>query len=418
VALALFLGFALMLSAGVRADAGAAATRFAEGRAAFDAGNFSDALRLYEQCVALGMQGPAVHYNIGVAAYRAGDYARAERAFREVALTPAMAALAHYNLGLVSLKRDDTRAARGWFELAAREAADEQIASLAARQLDKLHAELPPTAAKEPLSLYGRAGVGADDNVALRSESIDVPGSGEDDTFAELLVAGSYGFLPAWRVDAALGAIRYASLDEFDQTALSLGVTRDVSVSDWRVDLGGHVSQLSLGGDVYERSVAAAASAARTFDQRGTLRARLRLSAIDGEGEFAGLTGTRTNLGVQYETVWRSVGFVAQARAESNDSDDEAFASRWYEFGGEARYAMSPIWSFAAEASVRRTRHPSTTTQDSATDRRLAFRLEAIRTLSKQAQVSLRYEHERNESPLDLYDYERNWLAVSLEVWR
>ena len=53
-----------------------------------------------------------------------------------------------------------------------------------------------------------------------------------------------------------------------------------------------------------------------------------------------------------------------------------------------------------------------------ANDRRLAFRLEAIRTLSKQTQVSLRYEHERNASPIDLYDYERNWLAVSIEIWR
>ena len=61
--------------------------------------DFSRALDLFEQCVALGMQGPAIHYNIGVAAYRSGDLARAESAFREVARTPAMAALAHYNLG-------------------------------------------------------------------------------------------------------------------------------------------------------------------------------------------------------------------------------------------------------------------------------------------------------------------------------
>jgi hypothetical protein len=46
------------------------------------------------------------------------------------------------------------------------------------------------------------------------------------------------------------------------------------------------------------------------------------------------------------------------------------------------------------------------------------LRLEALRTLGKQAQVSVRYERERNQSPFEAYDYERNWLAASIEIWR
>jgi hypothetical protein len=413
-ALALFIGLSLMSGAAVRADSGTAATRFAEGRAAFDAADFPKALRLYEECLRLGMQGPAVHYNIGVAAYRAGELARAEQAFLEVAETPAMAALAHYNLGLVALERSDEPAARGWFELAARESTDEQLAGLAARQLGKL----PTAPASAPWSIYARGGVGHDDNVALRSESLDIPGSGEDDTFTELLAAGSYSFLPSWRVSGAAGAIRYSSLDDFDQTALSLGVERQIAIGDWYVELGGHASQLSLGGDVYERSTAVSANAAKVFAALGTLRAHVRLSAIDGQGDFAGLSGTRTNLGVQYESVWRSIGFVVRARAEENDSDDAAFASRWTELGAEARWAASPLWSLAAEAALRRTRHPTSLAAESWTDRRAAFRLEAIRTVGKQAQISVRYERERNRSPFDAYDYERNWIAAAIEVWR
>jgi Flp pilus assembly protein TadD len=90
-----------MLGAGAHAATDNAQSRFAEARAAFDAEEFARALRLFEECLALGMQGPAVHFNIGVAAYRSGELARAERAFREVAATPAMAALAYYNLGMV-----------------------------------------------------------------------------------------------------------------------------------------------------------------------------------------------------------------------------------------------------------------------------------------------------------------------------
>jgi tetratricopeptide (TPR) repeat protein len=387
--------------------------RFAEARAAFDAQDFVKAQLLYEQCIALGMQGPAIHYNIGVSAYRSGDLARAESAFREVARTPAMAPLAYYNLGLVALKRSDPKRARGWFERAARESTDEKLTALAARRLE----EFPSAPAAAPWSIYARGGVGYDDNVALRSESINTPGSGEDDSFAEFMAAGSYFFLPSWHFDAAAGLFRYSSLDEFDQTALSLGVTRDLNAGGWHLELGGHGTQLSLGGDVYERSIAAAAQASRTFTGYGTVRAQARFSAVDGEGDFSGLTGDRTELGAQYEWAWRSLGFVTHARAEFNDCENEAFASRWVELGGEVRWGISPLWAVNAGARLRRTRHPAQEIQDAFDDDRVAVRIEATRSLWKQAQLYLRYEHERNDSPVDLYRYDRNWVAASIEIW-
>jgi Flp pilus assembly protein TadD len=83
------------MSPAARADDAAAQARFTEAHSAFDAGNYSQALQLFEQCVTLGMQGPAIYYNIGVAAYRSGAWERADQAFREVARTPAMASLAY-----------------------------------------------------------------------------------------------------------------------------------------------------------------------------------------------------------------------------------------------------------------------------------------------------------------------------------
>jgi len=399
---------------GSPAHAGPAETRFAEARAAFDAGDFVKAQLLFEQCIALGMQGPAVHYNIGVAAYRAGDLARAEQAFSEVARTPAMAPLAWYNLGLVALARDDTRLARSWFERAARDPTDERVATLAARRLE----QLPQPKVISPWSFYARGGAGYDDNVALRSESIESAGTGQDDSFAELIASGSYTFLPSWRIDAAAGLMRYASLDEFDQTALSLGVTRGLSLADWYLELSGYGNQLTLGGDVYERSLVAAARASRTFQGLGTLRAQMRLSSVDGENDFSGLSGSRIELGLQYEWAWRSLGFVAYTRAERNDSEDEVFASRWIELGGETRWGLSPLWGVNASARLRRTRHPDQPTQEGWDDDRFAIRLEATRALWPQAQLYLRYEYERNQSPNEFYDYQRNWVAASIEVWR
>jgi hypothetical protein len=410
----LFVVLGLITSA-ARAANGAAEARFAEARTAFDAGNYSQALQLFEQCVDLGMQGPAIYYNIGVAAYRSGDYPRAERAFREVARTPAMAPLADYNLGLVAVKRSDPKTAREWFQRASTGATDDKLRALAAQRL----AELPATPAESPWSYYARAGLGHDDNVALRAESVNTPGTGKADSFAELLAAGSYSFLPSWRIDGAAGLMRYSKLDDFDQTAWSLGVARGFSFDTWYLELGGYGTQLTLGGDVYERSAAVNALASKQFRGHGTLQGQMRLSSVNGAGDFSGLTGTRTELGAQYEWAWRSLTLAAHARAEFNDSADETFASRWTELGGEARWALSPWWSFSAAARQRHTTHPEVpATQAGFDDRRTTLRLEATRTLWKQVQLYVRYEHEHSQSDVALYDYNRDWIAASIETWR
>ena len=231
-AFALFVGIALLSGARTHAATVEAQARFTEARAAFDSQDFPQALALFEQALALGMDGPAVHYNIGVAAYRSGDLARAERAFQEVARTPAMAALAHYNLGLVALQRGDSRTARDEFQRAARDAGDERLAALATRRLE----EFPPAPPPADWSLYARGGAGYDDNVALRSESIDGSASGEDDAFAELLGSASVAFGQHWHVDAAAALLDYIDLDEFDQGVISLGARRGFALDAWYLE--------------------------------------------------------------------------------------------------------------------------------------------------------------------------------------
>lgn len=414
--LAAFIVLAVFGSLGTgRAIASDAQSVFAEGTAAFQAGDFARALQLYEQSVALGMQGPAVQFNVGVAAYRSGHYARAEQAFHEVAQTPAMAQIAYYNLGLVALKREDDKAARGWFERAARESTDERVTALARQRLG----EIPQSRAGSPWSYYARAGLGYDDNVALRSESVETPGTGQDDAFAEVFASGSYSFLPLWRVDGAAGLMRYSDLDEFDQSVLSFGVAREMPLDDWNLEMGGYATQLTLGGDVYERSAAAAAQASHEFTGYGTLRGQLRLSSVDGVGDFVGLSGTRSEFAVQYEWNWRELDFIAHTRAEHDRCDDDFFALRWWQVGAKANWAATPLWSFSADVRIRAIRHPAVPDIRAAReDRRQSYRLEATRLLVKHVQLWIRAEHERNVSPDELFDYTRNWIAASVEFWR
>jgi hypothetical protein len=169
---------------------------------------------------------------------------------------------------------------------------------------------------------------------------------------------------------------------------------------------------------VYERSAAAgyaprAASAATDFCRRGC--------APPGRRQWRFLRTHRQPCGTRgnFDWHWEAWTFSTQTRGELNDSEDDAFASRWIEIGAQAQWAWSPRWTFTAGGTWRETHHPAQeASPDAWNDRRSTIRLGVINKWWKQAQVFVRYEHERNASPLDAYEYNRNWIAASIEYWR
>jgi hypothetical protein len=115
----------------------------------------------------------------------------------------------------------------------------------------------------------------------------------------------------------------------------------------------------------------------------------------------------------------RSLSFAVNTRAEHNDSRDAAFATRWFDGGADAHWAVSPAWTLGAGFRLRRISHPSpSSTEKGWSDRRAIYQLEATKLLWKRVQLFVRYEHERTSSPVEAYGYDRNLIAVSLETWR
>jgi hypothetical protein len=409
---------ALALSGGVPswATTQEATAFFNEASVAFEAEDYSRARALFERASAEGMQGAAIHYNIGAAAFRGGDLPRAERAFRDVAeasTTPSMTALAHYTLGLIAMQTRDDQAARRWFERTLDESPDPRVMELATHRLAEL-----PEARAPAWSYYSRGGFGYDDNVSLRSSSIEGAATGVEDSYGELVLAGSYS-IGLWRIDTSGALLEYISHSEFSQSTVSLGGARGFNFGRWYFEIGASGAQLSLGGDVFERDTAASAFVSRMFDDGSRLRAQFRASRVDGKSDFIGLTGDRQELGLYYDRSWRSWTFGAHTRAERNDTQDPIFTTRWTQIGVDARYAWSPMWGFAAYAALRRISHPQQAdVPDGWDDDRATLQLGVTRALWKQTQLFVRVEHERNDSPVAGYNYDRNWIAASIENWR
>jgi hypothetical protein len=69
-------------------------------------------------------------------------------------------------------------------------------------------------------------------------------------------------------------------------------------------------------------------------------------------------------------------------------------------------------------AAARRTSRPAISGDIAGwDDDRLSLQAGVMRTLWKQAQLYLRYEHEANGSPVPGFDYERNRASASVEFW-
>ena len=136
---------------------------FAAATAAFEAGDYQRALRLFETARANGSDSPALHYNIGVCQYRVGDYAQAAATFAQVRdRFPQFAAVAEYNRGLALSALDDRDAARAAFARA--RASDDALAGLADAAIASLG---PAEAARSRWVGYFDVAAGHDDNVAL-----------------------------------------------------------------------------------------------------------------------------------------------------------------------------------------------------------------------------------------------------------
>ena len=77
-----------------------ATSTFASAAAAFERGHYREALGLFQQARADGVDSPALHYNLGVCQYRVGDYPQAAITFQRLAERfPELRALAEYNRG-------------------------------------------------------------------------------------------------------------------------------------------------------------------------------------------------------------------------------------------------------------------------------------------------------------------------------
>jgi tetratricopeptide (TPR) repeat protein len=384
-----------------------AAEHFASGRTAFERQDYAGALTAFEAALAAQLDGPAIHYNIGVAAYRLKRFERARAAFEEAARTPAMAALAHYNLGLVTQAQSDHAAARNYFALAYEETQDERLKELARTQLGSFE---PPQ--RFAWAMFASSGLGYDDNVTLSSSGAQLGIAKESDIYGDSLVAGTVQLGGGWRVDGDLSYLNYADLDDYDQLGASVGTRYRFDVADWRTDVGAELGTTLLDGDVLENRQVLLAQATHDLTNAWSMRARYRLSFVDGAGAFGGLDGQRHELSARMtyaQIVWGgNVGY----RFERNDYESAALSARRHYVFADAYRSITRLWTARGSLSVRQSEYDGA----GGSEARIEMTAGAERSLHDRLTLVMQYSFTDSDADAAALDYRRNRLFVGVEA--
>lgn len=357
---------------------------FAAATAAFEAGDYRRALRLFETARVSGNDSASLHYNIGVCQYRIGAYAEAAATFARVRdRFPELAQVAEYNRGLALSALDDRDAARAAFQRA--RTGDDALAGLAESALARLG---PAEAPRARWVGYFDVAAGHDDNVALVDE-LSLPATlSASSSFTELVGYAGRRVGPRTFLSFSGYSVGYADAPQFDQTALRVDTAFEWSPGEWRFEVGPHYAETLLDDDGFERALGIGLRAKRPITERVAFDVRLVYDDLDApSSRFAFVAGTRERLrfGIESRSERSRVrlGYEIEAndRASASVSPDrdrlvlnlQRAAGRWSlegtiayrnsdysdlaprrkerltEVGAAARRGLPKGWSFGAE---------------------------------------------------------------------
>ena len=400
---------------------------FNRGFKAFRAGDYSAALSSFQEARRAGVDSPQLRHNLGVTYYRLGRHAEAEREFRSLTQDPSWAAVAYYNLGLTAQRMGRADEAAAHFRRAHRESAEPGLRLLAATALERMG--LPRPLART--SFFASFGAGYDSNATL-SPDLEAEGlSGESDTFVEALASVSHRLEGSEAAGLyALGAVyarRYTDVSRFDLTGLRGGLVRETRSAGRSSGIGGYLEQVFIDDETLQRTATLDLYARWPRGAGRDLRARYRLSRVEGGTGFGYLDGWQHLLSADAGFGWGRAAARAGYELELNEREDLVRGNEFFSFSPtrhlvflRAVWPAAGVWRVEGRGEIRISRHddPNRLADGSLVrreDERLGFALRASRPLQGRWRLFVAGEYYDNRSNLATYDYRRGQLSAGVE---
>lgn len=403
--------------------AGTSDDAFAAGLKASRGGDYLYALSRFELARRSGMDSAALDYNLGVCHYKLRHYPQASEAFRRATRSKELKPLALYNLGLVALAQRDHAQAEQWFTQARDASTEEDVRTLAERQLTRLQ-QPSGTDLKQWWLVSASANLGHDDNVLDPASEVV---RSRSDNLAELFAIASgpiSGTLrDGVRLDVSAYALRYASISEYDMNVLRGGAAWLHLLGNWQGEAGLHYETSSLGGEGYLDTTTLTLQGSHKWREDAQLRLRYRYGLITSRDDaYDPLQGTRQQFDIQNR--WRRTDgqLLLGYQLELNNRDDLTTATTFSSYSPTrhtlrlgVEQALASPWIGGLDASLRNSRYDTANVLGSGRhvvrqDNQFQLKLRARRPLDKTWEVALEYSHTRNDSNINIYDYDRNLI--------
>lgn len=410
-----------------------AKAHFRAGVQAFNDGELDKARRYLESAAAQGLSSRSLRYNLGVVYYKLGLYEKAEQTFRQLIPT-RQKALAYYNIGLTALARENHREAAEAFREVLASDPDDNLISLANRQLERLGPKTGRVVARKRWAGLVSVGGGYEDNVALFP---DTAPENLDSSFTEALAAASYYLhgdaRSGLRADLKAFSRQYPSEHAFDLQVVQGEAKWIQQTTPGQVSVG-------LGGDYIwrdrrsreRRARLMAAITSRTCPGPGS-RCQIKAEAaqVFPESEFDAYRGQMYRLDARYRIRPGKWSGELKYRVEYNDRDNLETENEFFSVSPERYgldtdigYSLTDKLSLKAGAGFRfsyyRTPHQLRIPEGLLTirreDKRYTLSVGTTYRFSGRTSLSVELDRTDNNSNIDRYSYDRHAATASISV--
>ncbi|MEN8258402.1 MAG: tetratricopeptide repeat protein [Thermodesulfobacteriota bacterium] len=418
----IFLGSALLLFCQlinhhtVRAENISPSSSFQQGQTSFKKGDFAQALSLFKQAQAEGLNKPALFYNIGVCAYKLGLYEKAKEAFLQTATFPKMAALAYYNLAVLAEKQGDSGSAISWLKksIATAGSKDSKILLLSKTALSRI---LSRQGLLDSWTSYSALESGYDDNVSMiEGDDLEL-NSEEEDSFADIFTFVRSPFLgnsvsEGPFLQGSLSFRDYTELNEYDVGSLRLEGKYRKKAGTFHLEGGTGYNYVLWDDASYSQSPIFNLEVKRPLGHALSVRLRYEAKYQDIlNSQYDYLQGWQHQATTEFSARHGAHSLVAGYSFEENDRRAKDSSPRRHLI--KARIELYPVDKFyiTLAASYRDSVYDLTSSPDRSEERYEAS-LQLGYTLSKKWRLAGRYTHTVNISNEDLYEYRRNVTSL------
>lgn len=425
----------------VNADSGQ--SEFAQGSAAYKAGDYTTALTYFNKALAAGNEQPTLIYNRAVTLYKLEQLKQAQQAFAALLSDAQWHDIALFNLARIDERLGQQTSALERYRFLVNNTQNARLRELSQTKKNALQAAVSEAVATTEKTGGKRASKGAvllkfgatyDDNASGLANDIVNKTEQADDLYFGNALYGHY-YLSGkkdhgTKVYGLSQVRRFSEFRRFDTDVAGLGFATERTNGYWQWALGSRFLNLQTNMGKLANQYTASATATRKFSSN-SISLLYQLNYFDAGQNFEFLEGMQTQVKLHGKYSAGSVTFTPAFQYEINDREDRNFEQRHYSYsptivgidlGGQ--WQVNQNWRAYASGSWQHAEYSGTNRLIDLGGEEKAQQREYERTqtivgiqyqMTPHWSVKAQWQNTESNDRFEVYSYEKQAASISIE---